>query len=380
MKPIKIILIIGLFQFTFSSQSISQVNLFSIQYDWDSTNWMLFNRTFIDDFPSQGFKAKLLQSYNQDSLNWSTKTQLWDTIYFNSSSQVDSIKYYFNFLGILPLNFSNLKNTYTLQGQLDSAYYYDNFHLVGWARKFIYDSNGLEIKLKEYFSDRGFYLMQESQDILRDNQNRDSIIYWADYYIGSPDTIIDIIEKFEYNSIDSISYSSKEYLFSSHLNYSFSDKIYTYNANGYRSRMDTYEWTINNTDTTVIEMKFEYYYNGNMQLDSTVQFRKIPGTSNYLRDHKWEYFPVILDLQLMELENMIHIYPNPASNELKIEIPELNDAVYNVRIFDFMGKLQFENSESSNESLIDVSKYNPGVYFIQLNSKNQNYKGKFIKQ
>lgn len=383
MKLLKVIFLFCLIQVLSSSLSLSQSNLYSIEYSWDSTHWSLEKRTFIDDFPSQGIRAKFYQSYDKDSLKWSSSVILWDTLYFNASGQLDLVKYYFNWLGAMPYYFADLKNTFTQQGLLDSVVYYNNFSGGGWAKKFEYDSNGIAIKKKEYFADLGFDLKQESQNIFRDAQNRDTAIYWADYNIGSPDTIIDIVERFEYNSIDSLSYSSKQYFPTSQVNFTtsaFHEKIYSYNAQGYRSQMLTYDSIVQGTNAAVSEMRFEYFYNSSMQLDSTVRFRKIPGTSNYLRDYKWEYFPIVLDLEISNEEDLVKVFPNPASNEINIDVSKLRKSNFSIRILDLNGDLIFEGSISINSSKFDISNFKPGLYFYEISSEDQHFKGRFIKQ
>lgn len=79
-----------------------------------------------------------------------------------------------------------------------------------------------------------------------------------------------------------------------------------------------------------------------------------------------------------ELINNIKVYPNPALNELKIKLQE-NNQLMEVKITDLSGKelLQFELNQT--EKTINISKLNPGSYFIHYKAKNSAGFKKFIK-
>ncbi|MDP1727672.1 MAG: T9SS type A sorting domain-containing protein [Bacteroidota bacterium] len=77
----------------------------------------------------------------------------------------------------------------------------------------------------------------------------------------------------------------------------------------------------------------------------------------------------------------ILVYPNPASNKIKIQIPDQNfEENFKLRIFDLTGKSVFEQKDFSQENEIDISTFNNGLYFIELSSKNKRYSCKWIKE
>lgn len=76
-------------------------------------------------------------------------------------------------------------------------------------------------------------------------------------------------------------------------------------------------------------------------------------------------------------ENQVQLFPNPAAD--KITIAGVADASYLV-IFDENGKLVEQNKIKKNNTTINVSSYNNGIYFytiIPLNGGSVN-KGKFV--
>jgi len=61
----------------------------------------------------------------------------------------------------------------------------------------------------------------------------------------------------------------------------------------------------------------------------------------------------------------IIVYPNPAKDDLNIKIP-FSNAKMNIEILDNLGKSILQKSISNQNSKIDVSKYNPGIYFMKI--------------
>ena len=71
------------------------------------------------------------------------------------------------------------------------------------------------------------------------------------------------------------------------------------------------------------------------------------------------------------------VYPNPVVNELHISIPD--NMSFNYSIFNITGELMFRGSSDTNETSIDVSRLNKGVYMLKLDSGNSTFASKFIK-
>jgi pectinesterase len=95
-------------------------------------------------------------------------------------------------------------------------------------------------------------------------------------------------------------------------------------------------------------------------------------------DGKFEYSPIkAVDIT----NNQIIIYPNPVSSELAISHLGAK-AAGKLSVFDSMGKevLKIDGLKSENQTKVDVSTLNSGVYFIQLQIGKEIFSSKFIKQ
>jgi hypothetical protein len=71
----------------------------------------------------------------------------------------------------------------------------------------------------------------------------------------------------------------------------------------------------------------------------------------------------------------ISIYPNPAKNTLNFKVPFAES--FKISVYDILGK-KVLNSTLQNNSLLDVSKLNNGIYILKFDDYNTNLK--FVKQ
>ncbi len=81
-----------------------------------------------------------------------------------------------------------------------------------------------------------------------------------------------------------------------------------------------------------------------------------------------------------EPNNQMKVYPNPTSEKLTIETGDLNEKCYNIRIFDALGKLEFEKNLFHDKTCIDMSAFPCGVYFIEIITNNNLLVKKVIKE
>ncbi len=72
------------------------------------------------------------------------------------------------------------------------------------------------------------------------------------------------------------------------------------------------------------------------------------------------------------------LYPNPVSNELTLE--SSTEEIINVNLFDATGKLVFESENNNFKNSINLQQLNLGIYFIIIQTKNQVYSTKIVKQ
>lgn len=75
-------------------------------------------------------------------------------------------------------------------------------------------------------------------------------------------------------------------------------------------------------------------------------------------------------------------YPNPAKDELNIQLSSKVNGAVNVTIYDMTGRVVKENDITANSSLlqINISGLYPGVYFYKLNTGNYSTMNKFVKE
>ena len=68
---------------------------------------------------------------------------------------------------------------------------------------------------------------------------------------------------------------------------------------------------------------------------------------------------------------MMHrIYPNPASNNLIIDLGDLRGVETAIKLYDSVGKKVFE-TQTNATLMIDVSSFAKGMYSIQLSTDEQ---------
>jgi len=67
-------------------------------------------------------------------------------------------------------------------------------------------------------------------------------------------------------------------------------------------------------------------------------------------------------------DNDLRIYPNPASSNVLITVPEWDEKISSLNVYDMGGKLMHHESVKSIPTTIQVNKWIPGNYIIELNT------------
>lgn len=74
----------------------------------------------------------------------------------------------------------------------------------------------------------------------------------------------------------------------------------------------------------------------------------------------------------------ISIYPNPSSSHLNIKTQ--NGSISSIKIFNMLGNLNCEFSEKNDSRFIlNIEDYPAGIYFLEIQTKNETYAKKFLK-
>ena len=77
----------------------------------------------------------------------------------------------------------------------------------------------------------------------------------------------------------------------------------------------------------------------------------------------------------------LHLYPNPASSELHLEIAsDIKNIVSQITVFSPDGKEVLQKRISLSKGVIDISSLRDGIYFFRLTNKEGIFNGKFVKK
>ena len=85
------------------------------------------------------------------------------------------------------------------------------------------------------------------------------------------------------------------------------------------------------------------------------------------------------DVSFPEMKN-VKIYPIPAADYLKIEIPDAEDEINNVNIIDTTGKILFDSKINSSELEINLQAFTKGYYILCITNKREVYYKSFVKK
>jgi hypothetical protein len=101
------------------------------------------------------------------------------------------------------------------------------------------------------------------------------------------------------------------------------------------------------------------------------------GSVNQGVQQAYEIFTIGLDDKVLS-ENSFSLYPNPVSNELKLQSGGFEKEILHYSLLDVQGKLISTSEVKENETIIPVSQLPSATYFIHLinqeNKKVQSFK------
>jgi hypothetical protein len=77
--------------------------------------------------------------------------------------------------------------------------------------------------------------------------------------------------------------------------------------------------------------------------------------------------------------NDIQLYPNPASNEVTIDLGGIEDQTISVKCMNTLGQVVYENEGVSQDATlkINTASFAEGLYYVTLN--NSNFSNKVLK-
>jgi len=65
-------------------------------------------------------------------------------------------------------------------------------------------------------------------------------------------------------------------------------------------------------------------------------------------------------------EHIIKFYPNPAISFITFDLQKSSDKGFDMQIFNFLGKMVFEQKNIATKTTINLNEYSRGVYIYQL--------------
>ncbi len=85
-----------------------------------------------------------------------------------------------------------------------------------------------------------------------------------------------------------------------------------------------------------------------------------------------------VDVEELVIENKINLYPNPSSQFITVQIPEVSEN-NRIIIYDFTGKLIFMQDINNEYQTINISGFKPGMYLLVWNDGITSQTKNFIK-
>jgi hypothetical protein len=74
-------------------------------------------------------------------------------------------------------------------------------------------------------------------------------------------------------------------------------------------------------------------------------------------------------------DRIIRFYPNPATSFITFELEKSIEKGYDIQVFNFLGKMVYEQKNIAPKTTIYLDEFNRGVYIVQLRDRD----GKIIR-
>lgn len=107
------------------------------------------------------------------------------------------------------------------------------------------------------------------------------------------------------------------------------------------------------------------------------------GSTLIIDDLNITYKPNLVGIEQQKQEILHQVYPNPTSDKIYIEFQEILKNDITIIVMNAEGALVYQkkiNPLASKQFDISVNGFAPGLYFYSLESRTNNYSGKFIVQ
>jgi hypothetical protein len=354
--------------------TINMMKWLKMQYSYDD-NGNLSSETGFEGIDSSGWGPNQLiasfkheHHYNtslQDTLlvlfKWDQSTRLWDSVYksyltYNDYGNVISAYNYDLSENNDPIPIVNkYEYSYNANGNLtsDRIYYFD-WTAGQWVssnkNEYSYDANGNIISRIFYDWDRTI-----GQWVYNIN-----IEYHYDDYGNNTSTVY---YHWEENTSKWVGYNKIEY---------------QYLTNGKKSLETYFDW-IHSDSQWVSNSWLQFTYDDDDNITLSKYFSRLDDSQDeWFEEIAIYYYYLDLNPTLVTglSESKISVYPNPASDYVVFDLPNISESA-TIELFDIQGKkvLELKLSENKQVSLSNLSK---GLYMYKLSNVGIIYKGKLI--
>jgi hypothetical protein len=69
-------------------------------------------------------------------------------------------------------------------------------------------------------------------------------------------------------------------------------------------------------------------------------------------------------------EPVIKFYPNPASSFITFDLQKTTDKTYDIQVYNFIGRMVYEQKNIPAKTTINLNDYNRGVYIFQVRDRD----------
>ena len=143
---------------------------------------------------------------------------------------------------------------------------------------------------------------------------------------------------------------------------------------------DTMYFTINSPYNTNIT----WYKDGNPIIGDTTPILTVTTSGEYTVTGAPDICPdyvqslgLILEVDVIEcgttvdenhgVENIVDVYPNPANNQLQVKSEE---EIHNIHFYNSFGQKRYSENILSKQKTIDITDFEKGMYFMEINTEH----------
>jgi len=103
------------------------------------------------------------------------------------------------------------------------------------------------------------------------------------------------------------------------------------------------------------------------------------GYDSWVTQDWWEYTPQNFSVEENNSEIQISLYPNPAVNNLELTIDNGQFGKGEIMIYDVTGNIVLQTTNCKPQTIIDVSSFSKGIYFLKISDGKKSAVKKLVK-